>query len=424
MSIWRRLLGLERRGPRIGPAELFRDFFVGRPSRSGVAVTWDSALEVTTVLACARIIAEDVAGMPRGVYRKSGVNRIPLPNDPLQLLLDFPNDWQTGEELVEQLTMHAVLTGNGLAIKNTVRNTVTGQDEIRELLPVLPGWVTIQKVQDWVVSYKISLPDGGEPLILPRTAVFHLRGPSWNGFAGLDIVRKAREAIGLAVALEESHANLHRNGVQASGVFSVEGALDEPQYRRLRTAIEQQHTGGAQFSPIIMDRGGKFTRVMMSGVDSEHIATRKLQIEEVCRAMRVFPQMVGHSDKTATFASAEQFFLAHVKYSLLPWVRRWESAIRRDLTTRSRPDVYVKHVVAALERADIKTRYAAYQIAITAGFMLRSETRELEDLPPMPGLDKAVLPLNMSVLDENGLPMPASETPHSVPPGDPNAPSS
>ncbi|MBS1035384.1 phage portal protein [Gluconobacter cerinus] len=418
MGFWSRLIGLEQRSPKTGPAALFHEYFSGMPAKSGVAVSWESSLNVTTVLACARVIAEDVAGMPRGVYRRQAAERHPLPTDPLQMLLDFPNDWQTGEELVEQLTLHAVLTGDGIAIKNMVRG------EVRELLPVLPQWVTKQQSGNWIVGYKITLPDGGPPILYDRSAILHIRGPSWDGFQGLDIVRKAREAIGLAVALEESHAKLHRNGVQASGVYSVDGSLDEPQYKRLKAAIEQQIAGNDQHSAIILDRGGKYTSNTMSGVDSEHVATRKLQIEEICRAMRVFPQMVGHSDKASTFASAEQFFLAHVKYTLLPWVRRWETGIRRDLITKNRPDIYVKHNVASLERADIKTRYEAYQLAINAGWMLRSDARELEDMLPVAGINRPTLPLNTGVLDGNGLPVPASEAPHSVPPGDPDAPSS
>lgn len=410
MGFLQRILSLtsHRRSAKIGPADLFRELFCGRPSRSGVSVTWENALQVATVLACARVIAEDIAGMPRGVYRKSGGKRLLYDQSPLQSLLDFPNDWQTGEELVEQLTMHAVLTGNGVAIKNQVTDPGTGKKRVAELLPLLPRWYTIEQDDRWNVSMLVTLPDGGPQMRFQAEDLLFLRGPSWNGFAGLDIVRAAREAIGLSVALEESHARLHLNGVQASGVYSVDGSLDDTQYKRLRAAIEQQNTGAGQFTPIIMDQKGRFTPVTMNGVDSEHIATRKNQVEEICRTMRVFPMMVGHSDKASTFASSEQFFLAHVKYSLLPWVRRWESAFRRDLIGRSAPDVYVRHTVAALERADIKTRYEAYQSGIQAGWMLRSDARELEDMPPVTGLDRPVLPLNTAVLDKNGNPISSS----------------
>lgn len=407
MGFWKRLFrnGSEKRGARIGPADLFRELFTGRPAKSGVSVTWENSLEVTTVLACARVIAEDVAGMPRGVYKKNAGNRILFSESPIQTLLDFPNDWQTGEELVEQLTMHAVLTGNGIAVKNTAKDVRSGKLVIKELLPLQPRWYQIEQDDQWNVIVKVTLPDGGPPMQFSASDLLILRGPSWNGFAGLDIVKAAREAIGLSVALEESHARLHRNGVQASGVFSVKDPLGEEQYKRLKASIEAQFTGAGQFNPIIMDRGGTFTKITMSGVDAEHIATRKNQVEEICRTMRVFPMMVGHSDKASTFASSEQFFLAHVKYSLLPWVRRWESAFRRDLIGKSASNVYVKHNVAALERADIKTRYDAYQSGIQAGWMLRSDARELEDMPPVTGLDRPILPMNTSVLDAQGNPI-------------------
>lgn len=417
MGAWRQFFGLEKRTMRVGPAELFREMFGARPVKSGASVTTNTALEITTVLACARVIAEDVAGLPRGLYQRQGRNRLALSDDALQVLLDQPNEWQTGAEFIEMLTIHAVLAKGGYAIKNTVNGVV------QELLPLQPGWVTVRQAADWTLSYSVQLPDGGPAQIYSADQILHLRGPSWDGFAGLDVVCQAREAIGLSMALEESHALLHKNGAQAAGTYSVEGSLSDVEYRRLDVAIRNQLTGGGKFNPVILDRGGKFTSSTMTGVDAQHIETRKFQVEEICRAMRVFPQMVGHSDKASTFASAEQFFLAHVKYTLLPWIRRWEGVCQRDLigATRTKAGVYVRHNVAALERADIKTRYAAYQTGLAAGWMLRSDARELEDMDPVAGFGMPTLPLNTSILDANGLPIPASVTPHTEPPGDPNA---
>jgi HK97 family phage portal protein len=396
MGIWSRLLGLEQRNvTRVGPLELFRDILMGgRASKSGVSVTSDTAMQVTTVLSAARVLAEDVSGLPLKLYEQQGAKRVLLSDDPIQAVLDRPNDWQTGMELREQLMLHAVLCGNGVAWKNVVRG------EVRELLPLLPSWYTIEQRKDWSLVYKVRLPDG-PAFDLPAKSVLHLRGPSWGGGVGLDIIRLAREAIGLALATESAHAAMHANGLQTPGLYSVDGTLNSEQYQQLRAHIEANQSGQDNaFRLFLLDRSAKYTPIGMTGVDAQHLETRRYQVEEVCRALRVFPQMVGYSDKASTFASAEQFFLAHVKYSLLPWVRRWEGVGQRDLIGRSRPGVYLKHNVAALERADIKTRYTAYGQGIKDGWLLRNEARGWEDLDDIEGLSEPLQPLNMATPDQ------------------------
>jgi HK97 family phage portal protein len=119
----------------------------------------------------------------------------------------------------------------------------------------------------------------------------------------------AREAIGLAIATEETHASLHANGAQPGGVLAVKGKLDKEARERLKAAWQAFQGGVAnRFKTAVLDVDAEWKPLSMTGVDSQHLETRRFQIEEICRAMRVFPQLVMHSDKTSTFASAEQFF--------------------------------------------------------------------------------------------------------------------
>lgn len=411
LGMW---LGEKRAASPVDASGVLREMmFGGAAAASGANVNWRTALGVTTVLDGTRTIAEDVSGLPLGVYLRQGPNRVPAADDWLQYLLDRPNDWQDGTEFREQMTAHAVLCGNAVAMKVKVRG------EVREMLPLDPSWYTIERQDDWGLIYKVSLPDGTR-LDLRRDDVFHLRGLSWSGFAGMDIVRLAREAIGLAMATEEHHARLHVNGSRPGGILSTDAQLSEDTIKRLKMQWEARY-GGVEnsFKTAILEQGLKWTPVAMTAVDAQHLETRKMQIEEICRALRIFPQMVGHAgDQSATFASAEQFFLAHVKFTILPWVNRWEAAIRRDLIGRRNLPLYVKHSVAALERADIKTRYEAYRIAIEAGFMLPNQARELEDWSPVPGLDRPRMPANFNVLDDEGNPPPKPGPATATPPRD------
>jgi HK97 family phage portal protein len=394
--------------------DLIREVYGTIAAKAGVDVTYKSALQCTVALACVRVLSEDTAMLPLKVFRRNADGTRTSGDADLQHLLDVqPNDWQTAMEFREQIGLHAALCGGGFALKVRVRGKVA------ELLPLQPQWVTVLRDSQWNVAYRVRIsPNVGDGVggaanvvIIPREDMLHLRGPSWDGVTGLDGVKMAREAIGLAIATEEHHASMHKNGAKIGGVMSVEGTLDEAQYKQLKAWI-QQHTGSSNaFDTLLLDRKAEFTPYAMTGVDSEHLATRKFQIEEVCRGFRVFPQMVGYSDKTATFASAEAFFLAHAKFSILPWARRWESVLARDVLEGNR-EQYIKLSLAALERADMKTRYASYSDAITRGcWMLRNEARALEDMDPVDGFDEPLRPLNMIEGDDPA----AQDTPPATP---------
>ena len=281
-------------------------------SRAGVSVNVDSALKVSTVFACLRVLADGTAQVPLKVYREKadGSKELAKDHPAYRLLSRRPNEWMTSFEFRQVMMFHAVLLGNGCAYIGRIRGVP------RELIPLVPGSYTIEQARDYTLTYRLTGPNG-LTTVLPREDVFHLRGPSWTGVAGLDALQVAREAVGLAIATEETHAALHANGTQPGGVLSVKGALDDAARARLKESWAQYQGGLAnRFKTAVLDMDSTWTPLGMKGVDAEHLDTRRFQIEEICRDLKVFPQMVGYADKTATFASAEAFFLAHVIHTL------------------------------------------------------------------------------------------------------------
>lgn len=325
LDVLRRWTGLEQKYTTF---DLARDVFGGRAVKSGATVNWKTAIEVTTVLACARVIAEGISQVPLKLYQQQGKTRLPATDHPLYRVLHRkPNAWQTSFEWRETLALHLVLTGNAYCFINRAMGKVI------ELIPFDPQQVTVTRAADGSPRYRITAPDRTSQDFPPET-IWHLRGPSWNGYLGLESVHLAREAIGLAMSTEESHALLHRNGVQVSGTYSVEGALTAVQFKQLYDWVAKYQKGGDQHQgPMILDRSAKWMPSTMNGVDSQHLETRRFQIEEICRALRVMPIMVGYSDKAATYASAEQMFLAHVVHTLSPWYERIEQSIDVNLLT-------------------------------------------------------------------------------------------
>lgn len=365
-----------------------------RSTKSGASVSVSTALEVTTVLACVRVIAEGIAQVPLKLLQDSPTGRRrPAHEHRLYTLLHRkPSPWMTSFALRETMVMHAVLTGKAFAFLNR-----TGRDgRITEIIPLDPGAVTVRVADDMSRSYLVR--GNGGVREFPASSIWHLNGPSWDGVVGLEVVKLAREAIGLAMATEEAHAKLHANGGQVSGTYTVEGKLNPEQYIALRRHISESITGANKGLPMIVDNGAQWLAQSMTGVDAQHIETRRFQIEQICSAFRVLPIMVGTADKAATYASSENMFLAHLVHTLSPWYERIEQSIDTQLLTDEElaEGYYAKFIEEGLLRADMKSTAEHLTKLVLNGVMTRNEARDKLDLNPIDGLDQPLTPSNMS----------------------------
>jgi HK97 family phage portal protein len=379
-------------------AMIFASLFGGRTAKSGVAVNVDSALRVTTFLACARVISEGIAQLPLKLYkeRKDGGRELATDHPLYTKLWRRPNDWQTSFEWRETTCMHAVVAKGGFGYVNRGMGGASGK--VLEILPIPPGAIRVRQTPLHEVLYDVSTSDG-KTTTVPRNEMMHLRGPSWNTYSGLEMVEQAREALGLAIATEESQSRFHANGTRASGILSTEKTLDPGRKDAIKKSFAEGYAGlQNDYKTIVLDNGFKFDRMSTSPADAQTAQGRMFQVEEICRVLRVFPQMVGYTDKVPTFASAESFFLAHVIHTLGPWVERFEQVISRDILLPEEVDAgyFAKFSVQGLLRGDAKTRAEFFASAVLNGWMTRNEVRQVEDLNPLPGLDEPLMPLNMS----------------------------
>ncbi|MCG2586502.1 phage portal protein [Massilia sp. TS11] len=365
----------------------------GIPSKAGPGVNWKTALRVSTALSCGRVLAEGISQVPFKLMleQESGGSELARKHPLYNVLARRPNDWMTPFEFRETMMYHAIFARGGHAVINRVNG------KVYELLPVMPDRIRAEQKADTTLVYWIRMQDGIEREF-PRESIFRVRGPSWDGVEGMDIIDLAREALGLALATEETHARLHKNGAKAAGVISVDGKLSSENREYLKKTFIEATTGDKAYKTLVLDQGAKFSQMSMNGVDSQHLETRRFQIEEVCRAFRVFPQMVGYADKTATFASAEQFFIAHVVHSLTPWAERFEQAADRDMLTKKEVDAgyYTKLQLQGLLRGDVKSRGEFYVRMFGIGAMNPNQIRALEDMNPYDGGEKYFVPMNMA----------------------------
>lgn len=379
--------GLERKG--YDTLDLFREIYGGKASKTGQVINLESAFKVSVAFACLKVLSQGGAQVPFKVFRETEINGLtrikPAKDHALyDLAATAPNDWTTSFEFRETLILHAAL-GNAYAFKNKVGGRIV------ELILLDPSKVKKEQRPNWSIVYKVTGASGAVQEF-PAEAIWHVKGPSWNGLLGMDTLNLAREALGLAIATEESHASLHKKGVRPSGTYSVDGNLSPQQYKDLKAWIDKEFVGAENSgAPMILDRGAKWFAQSMSGLDAQHLETRKFQIEEVCRFFGVMPIMVGYSDKSATYASAEQMFLAHVVHTLSPWYARVENSADVYLLTKQerKQGLYFKFVAAGLLRGAAKDRAEYYAKALGSGgspaWMTQDEVRGLEELNPFGG---------------------------------------
>lgn len=385
-------------------------FMFGPESKAGVSVTWSTALHVSAMLACCKVVGEGIAQTRCKIMRPraGGIGADPARDHPLFRLLHLsPMKGQTAFNFWETLVFHVMLVGNAYAYINRTGGRVF------ELIQLDPSKVRVTRRTDLTLVYEVT-SENGEMRRIAAEDIWHVRGPSWNSWMGMETVRLAREALGLAISLEANHAGQHKNGASPSGVYSVEGPLTPEQHSMLTDWLKKQAANPGM--PMILDRGAKWFSQQMSGVDSQHLETRRFQIEDICRAVRVMPIMVGQSDKAATYASAEQMFLAHVIHCLAPWATRLEESIEVDLLTEAEQaqGLYAKFNLSALMRGDYKSRQEGLNIQRRAGVISADEWRALEDMNPRDdeGGGQYIVESNMAVQDGRDLvPMPSPPSP-------------
>lgn len=381
MSLWTRLVGRSSR-VKSSSLDLFREIYGGRESSAGPTVNWGTALEVSAVLAVCRVIANGISQVPWRVYQQTGNRRAVAAGHPLnRLLTGMPNPWQTSFEFRETIAFHVLLTGNAFIFANRVGVA----REVKELIPIEPGRVEVRMLSDRRLEYRVR-GETGAVQVFSQEAIWQLRGTSWNSWLGLDAVRMARDAIGLAMALERGHAEFHKNGAKTSGLYSVEDKLSPEKYEMLRQWFAEELTKLGGYRPLILDQGAKYTPFTMTGVDAQHLETRKFQIEEICREFGVLPIMVGVSGSTDSYASAEQKFIAHVVHTLSPWFARIEQSADANLLTAREIEegYYTKFTPNALMRGAAADRANFYAQALGSGskkgWMSQNDIRALEEL--------------------------------------------
>lgn len=351
---------------------------------SGKLVDPEKALKVSAVFACVRVLAETIASIPLKLYKRlpDGGKEVAVNNPLYQLLHDAPHPFLTSYEFREILVAHLNLRGNFYAIKQYDSNGF-----LTSLIPLNPSKMDVSG-DEFGIMYEYRWQKKKPQVFLPDE-IWHVKGLSTDGLVGYSPVSLARESIGLALATEEHGARLFSNGARPGGILEHPGKLKEETAKRLRSNWEDAHSGSSNAHKVaILEEGMKWQAVGMTSEDSQFIEARNFQIEDIARIFRVPSVLIGHPDKSSTYASAEQFFLSFVVHTIRPWVTRLEQSINRHLLTeKERRKYFVEFQMDGLLRGDIASRYQAYAIGRTNKWLSANEIRSFENMNPIPGGD-------------------------------------
>ncbi len=360
------------------------------PTRSGVLVSAASALKVAAVFGCCRVIAEDTAKLPIRLYEKTdkpGTTRRTRRDDhPLQdLIEDSPNEWMSGYELREYMTFIAALYGRAHAFING--DPSKGNCEV---LPLLPGSVQERQLEDWSVDRVVV---GYGPAFRPAPGqLLTLRGVMATPTHGFEPVMMAREAIGLSVAIESAVGKFHANDMRPSGVLSIElgTQISQEQIDKIRSDWKERFSPGGTGGLAILDKKFTYSPMTATSADNDTVDQRKFEIEEICRYFRVSPQKLFHPGQASGYNGLEQVNQGHYVDTIMPWVKRWEGALRRDVVLGGdRPHVdhpnrklYFALDMDAVARGTFGDRVNAYAGASKV-YLTPNEIRERENLDPI-----------------------------------------
>ncbi len=360
-------------------------FYLGG-STSGKAVTERSAMQMTAVYSCVRILAEAVAGLPLHLYRykEDGGKEKAIDHSLYSLLHDEPNPEMSSFVFRETLMTHLLLWGNAYA--QIIRN---GKGEVIALYPLMPNKMKVDRDERGELYYEYSHSTDeantmkNESVRLKKTDVLHIPGLGFDGLVGYSPIAMAKNAIGMAIACEEYGAKFFANGAAPSGVLEHPGVIKDPQ--RVRETWQGQFGGSSNANKVaVLEEGMKYTPISISPEQAQFLETRKFQINEIARIFRVPPHMVGDLEKSS-FSNIEQQSLEFVKYTLDPWVIRWEQTLSRALFNADEKKKYFfKFNVEGLLRGDYASRMSGYATARQNGWMSANDIRELENMDKIP----------------------------------------
>lgn len=351
-----------------------RGFPVPR-GEAGVWVTEDSALKLSAVWACVRLISQTIAALPwRAYLLQPDGGREPLHGTVDWLLHRQPNPEMTAFTFRQVLVSHALLWGNGYA---EIERDAAGRPSW--LWPLLPDRVTVRRAADGRIVYDVS--GDGAATTLQASDVFHLKGLGFDGLTGYSPIRMAASSVGLGLAAETYGARLFRNGAKMGGILEMPGKFKDPETaRKVSESFDKATSGDNAHKTVVLEEGARWHQVTIPPDDAQFLETRKFQVSEIARWYGVPPHKIGDLER-ATFSNIEQQAIEFVQDAIVPWVVPLEQEADLKLFGRNLLGrAFTKFTLQSLLRGDAASRGVFYRQLFDLGALSPNEVRGLEEM--------------------------------------------
>lgn len=351
-------------------------------NNAGVPVNPTTSLQVATVYACTRILAESVAMLPLKLYRKNGKGREEATDHPLFHLMHREPDARrsTSFEWREMLQGHACLRGN--AFSRIYRNNFY---EVTRLRPLHPDAVeVIEDEMTGEVFYRVSY-QSGRVESLTANDILHLHGLSSDGVVGLSPVSVLANPIGGSLAARQHINGTYKNGNRFPGYLATSANLKPKDAGEIADAWDKSRSERGGKPPVLWG-GLDWHSVGMNHQEAQIIETLQLDVKDIASAFRIPMVMLAHGEKAATYASVEQFMISFAQQTLQPWLERWEQRLAMQLLTDAEKQAgyYFGFNLTALLRGDSKARAEFYKTMREIRAININEIRAAEEMNDLP----------------------------------------
>lgn len=366
-------------------SQAFNDVAWWAPSYTGQPVTAQTSMRVSAVYSCVRLIAGSISSLPLPVYERTPDGRRRQDDHPLFWLLnEEPTARFTAATMWEYITKAVLLRGDGFVYIKRNRAGV-----VNELIPLDPDYVMVERKEGRLVYY---VQDGENVFGVNQDDMLHFPSFGYNGLRSMSVIQwAAKQGIGIAMAAEEHSARFFSNGMSPSYAITSPGLMKPEQIDRLRNQIAEKAAGSANaHKPFVLTEGLDIKDISMSATDGQLMEARKFQVIDIARAFGVPPHMIGATEVSSSWGSGiEQMTLGYVKFTLSPYLARWEQELNRKLFGTAKN--FVSFDLAGLLRGDDKARADYLRQAVGGsqgpGWMTLNEARHEEYLLPIDGGD-------------------------------------
>lgn len=367
------------------------------PPASNTPVTTDTALQLSAVWSCTKIISETVAGMPIIFYRKNsdGTRTADL-NFPLSRLLNNnPNRWQTGVDYGATTSISESMQGNAYSL---IQRGVGGK--IIGLVPLMASQMDVQLMKDGAKAFIYR--DGRDIKAYSEQSIWHTMMMPSNAIIGLSALRYASRAIGISTSSEDRVGNIARNGFKPTGVLMYDKVLKPEQREQIRKQFADLQEGSGD--PLrVLEAGMTYQQVSLSPKDVQLLESRRFNVEDIARFWGVPSVLINDTEAGTVWGSGiQQIVEGFYKFTIRPYLERRQASIEKYLMTTEERMLYdVEYDFTALLRGDETTRIKNAKESVTGGLKTINEARKaLDGSPPVDGGDQVYLQQQMTPIDE------------------------